>query len=199
MAATLSDRVNALFQREAWKDAEGILERALKKAPDDHWLLTQLGAALYEQRRYRDALRHLESSLAIVPDCPLTLWHLAGTLDALDRPTEAVDLYLRLVRSTVSPLDDPCWESVAWADSLKTDCVYRIGVCYQRLGHPWQAKNYFRTYLNLLSRGLSGTYPADVVSRRIRNLPTSDEDAASDVEWQSIVQPPAQLLRIHMV
>ena len=48
-------------------------------------------------------------SEAIVPDCPLTLWNLAGTLDALGKYVDAIRIYVRLLESDDSPETDPCW------------------------------------------------------------------------------------------
>lgn len=79
----ISKIINRLFELEKWGAARRLLEKDLKEDPTNHWVLTQLGATLYEQRRYRAALKLFQKSRAIVPGCPLTLWHLAGALDAL--------------------------------------------------------------------------------------------------------------------
>src|SRR6185437_5093524 len=61
----------------------------------------------------------------------------------------------------------PCWESKEWSDSLKTDCVYRLGVCCRHLGEDREAELWFRRYVNLLADGFSGTYSVrDVLAER---------------------------------
>src|SRR5581483_5579402 len=118
----------------ACAEARKLLAGELAKEPDHHWLLTQIGVTLYEQRRYAEALRRFVAALEIVADCPLTLWNLAGTLDAMGKPAAAIPIYSWLLESDRSPADDACWESREWTDALKTDCVYRLGVCLQHLG-----------------------------------------------------------------
>ncbi len=174
MAASTSNRtVDALLQQSEWEEARTLIERELSGQPDNHWLLTQLGVTYYEQGRYREALAPLLSSLEIVADCPLTLWNLAGTLDALGKTESAIPIYTWLLRSKKSPDDDPCWESAEWRDALKTDCVYRLGVCFKHLKRWESAEHCFRQYLNLLLAGMSGTYSFDDAALSIREIHTN--------------------------
>lgn len=163
-------RLNQLFQEEKWTDARKLLERELEKNPASHWLLTQLGVTLYEQRKYRDALEMFLASLRIVDDCPLTLWNLAGAMDALGNHAKAIKIYTWLVESKRTAKDDPCWESNQWTDSLKADCAYRLGVCFEHLGKKEQAEECYRHYLNLLATGIEGQYSVEDVLDRIRSL-----------------------------
>ena len=109
MVSTNSQRrIDAALRRGDWPQARQLLQLELKREPDNHWLLTQVGVTLYEERRYKSAMKQLAHSIRIVPDCPLTLWNLAGTLDALGRPEQAIPVYVRLIRSTTTASDDPC-------------------------------------------------------------------------------------------
>jgi tetratricopeptide (TPR) repeat protein len=170
MATRIGKQIDDLIQREQWDKARALIAKALVKEPDSHWLLTQLGETYYEQRDYKQALGLLLKSLDIVPDCPLTLWHLAGTLDALGYSSGALRLFTWLLRSKRTAADDPCWESTAWTDALKTDCVFRIGVCFQHLNRKDKATFYFRRYIDLLLAGAAGSYPIEDALRRIRQL-----------------------------
>src|SRR5262245_1195750 len=169
-ASASKSKIESLIEKGEWQAAQELLERELARHPDNHWLLTQLAVALYEQKRYKEALPSLLASLDLVPDCPLTLWNLAGTLDSLGKPKSALPIYSWLLASDKSADDDPCWESQEWTDSLKTDCVYRIGVCFQRLGKWQSAEHCFRQYINLLLAGMNGTYPIEDAARSIREL-----------------------------
>jgi len=162
--------IDQLIQEEAWDRARAVIERELQKEPNSHWLLTQLGETYYEQRQYKKALHLLLKSLDIVPDCPLTLWHLAGTLDALGDSSEALRLYAWILKSNRTPQDDPCWESKSWSDALKTDCVFRIAVCFRHLNHKDKAASCFQRYVVLLLAGAEGSYPIEAASRQIREL-----------------------------
>lgn len=163
--------IETLLREGAWEAARKQIERELKRQPDNHWLLTQLGVTYYEQGRYRESLTPLLDALRIVPDCPLTLWNVAGALDALGKPEVAVSIYTWLLRSNKSADDDPCWESAEWADFLKTDCVYRLGICFQHMGRRESAEHCFRQYINLIVAGMTGTYPIEDAARHIRELP----------------------------
>ena len=127
----------------------------------------------------------LLASFALVPDCPLTIWHLAGTLDALGKPADAVPLFTWLLRSTTDA--DPCWESPEWANTLKADCVYRLGVCFQHLERPADAERCFRKYLDLLLGGVNGTYTPENVTRRVRGLHASN-GAAVPPRWSAVAR-----------
>ena len=170
--AAAQDRANVetLLRQEKWAAARALIKQELAADPDNHWLLTQLGSTFYEQRRYREALEPLLAARAVVPDCPLALWHLAGTLDALGKPREASAIYTWLLRSDASPDDDPCWESAEWAAALKADCTFRLGVCARHSGRKAAAERYFRQYLNMLLAGATGLYSFDDTLRHIREL-----------------------------
>src|SRR5581483_9709101 len=172
----------------ACAEARKLLAGELAKEPDHHWLLTQIGVTLYEQRRYAEALRRFVAALEIVADCPLTLWNLAGTLDAMGKPAAAIPIYSWLLESDRSPADDPCWESREWTDALKTDCVYRLGVCLQHLGKKDAAAHGFRQYVNLLALGMTGSYPAADALRQIHNLHPRRAPGAVEGELRQVIR-----------
>ncbi len=186
-ARRLSSKINSLFCQCKWEQARNILEVARERSPRDHWVLTQLGVTFYEQHKYEDALKLFLASRDIVDNCPLTLWNHAGTLDALGKHTEAMQIYIWLLQSNKSPDDDPCWESKEWTDRLKTDCVYRLGVCFKHLGKKQEAEHCFRQYVNLLLEGVEGTYSIVDVTQQIQNLRVSSKRAPVRSELQRIL------------
>ncbi len=188
----LSEKINNLFHREQWEEARGILEREREKAPDSHWVLTQLGVTFYEQRLYSEALDLFLASQKIVPDCPLTLWNLAGALDSLGKHASAMRVYTWLLLNKKSPDDDPCWENKEWADALKADCVYRVGVCFQHMGKKRKAEHCYRQYLDLLSIGIEGLYSIDDVKRQMRDLHGDRKRGAVESEVRKAVSATLQ-------
>jgi tetratricopeptide (TPR) repeat protein len=174
-----SKRIADFFQEENWAEARALLKRELEKEPENHWLLTQLGVTYYEQQQYKAALKIFLESYKILDDCPLTLWNLAGTFDALGESKKAIAIYTWLLESAKSPADDPCWESKAWTDRLKTDCVFRLGVCFQKQGKRSVALDCFRQYLNLLSIGIDGMYTAEDALKRIHGLSDLHQEAGA--------------------
>jgi len=184
--ASFSDKINGLFAKEEWAKARPLLEAELLKRPDDHWVLTQLGVTFYEQRHYEESLKMFLKSKEIVPDCPLTLWNLAGAFDALGKHADAINLYTWIVECTKSPEGDPCWESKQWADALKTDSVYRLGVCFQNLGNSPAAEFCYRQHVDLVLAGLEGLYSIEDTRRRIQSLPSSNNGSVPDFELKKI-------------
>jgi tetratricopeptide (TPR) repeat protein len=184
---TISKTINDLFERCEWEQARRLLEKEREQDPNNHWVLTQLGVTFYEQKKYEEALKLLLASLKIVGDCPLTLWNLAGTLDALGNYTDAMQIYTWLLESDKTASEDPCWESKAWADSLKTDSVYRMGVCFQHLGKKTKAEHCYQQYLNLLLSGAEGVYSIEDVTRRIRSLRGDGKSGISPSKFRKAV------------
>ncbi len=162
--------VEILIAQEEWEEARKVIQAELAREPDNHWLMTQLGVTHYEQEDYREALKLFLSSLKIVGDCPLTLWNVAGALDAIGKLEVAIEIYTWLLKSKKSAEVDPCWESAEWTDALKTDCVYRLGVCFQHLEQGESAAHCFRQYVNLLLAGMNGSYPIEDAASHIRKL-----------------------------
>jgi len=192
----VGDRIDELLQRERWEEARALIENALKREPRSHWLLTQLGVTHYEQGQYKKALEVLLRSRFILPDCPLTLWNLAGTLDALGDPGAAIRLYTWLLQSTKTPEDDPCWESSKWTDALKTDCLFRLGLCFKHLHQDNLAAYCFRKYIDIFSLGSGGSYPIEEAQKHLRDSRQSTREAVEQelqeaAEWvrQSSSEP----------
>jgi tetratricopeptide (TPR) repeat protein len=175
----IGKQIDDLIDAERWDEARALIEKALQKEPESHWLLTQLGETYYEQVQYKKALEFLLRSRDIVPDCPLTLWHLANTLDALGDHGAAVRLYTWLLRSQKTVEEDPCWESEEWASALKTDCVYRLGLCFKHLGRADVAAYCLRKYIALQATGSEGSYPVEEAQKQLGELDESNRAAVA--------------------
>jgi len=70
--------------------AKRLAIRATKLAPNDPSTLDTLGWVCHKRREYPEALAALERSLALRPNSPTTLYHLALTLEATGKPNQAV-------------------------------------------------------------------------------------------------------------
>ncbi len=167
---SLTATIDMLFKKGRWPEARALLEKEREKQPSDHWVLTQLGVAFYEERHYREALQLFLASQKVVPDCPLTLWNLAGTLDALGNPVEAVRIYTWLLESRQTATADSCWESKEWTEALKADCVYRLAACFQQMGRAGTAAHCYRQYINILASGIQGLYSSNDAMQQIQKL-----------------------------
>jgi tetratricopeptide (TPR) repeat protein len=148
--------IERLVAADEWVGARRAIRRAMRRAPDDHWLLTRLGLTYYEQRRYSKALEVERRAARIAPHCPLVLWDLAGTLQMLGRLAEAEALYRRLIRRGASRLaTGPCGEGMRWAHGLVADCWYRLGEIQERRGQLAAARLAFAKHRALRRFGRS--------------------------------------------
>ena len=124
----LTKTLHRLFTQEALVEARTLIEKELVRDPESHWLLARLSTTFYEERQYEQALRQIERAYRLAPDCPLVLWDYAGTLDAVGRTAEAIELYGRLLGKGVEAVAyEECGEGISWAIALLTDCCFRLG------------------------------------------------------------------------
>lgn len=166
----LSATVNRLFAQDKWAEAQALLERALSEDPQDHWLLSRLSAALYEQRKYKKALDYARRAHDLAPDCPLVLWDLAGALDATGKAKEAANIYARLLRRGAARVAaDECGEGAAWARSLLTDCLYRLALYFEKR-RPAKARRCLQRYVTLRLLGVDSIYDLVDAQSRLRKL-----------------------------
>ena len=148
-----------LLERGDYVGAEALLRARLAKDPCNHWLLTRLGTALYEQRRYEEALRCHEDALALSARCPLVLWDLAGACQMLGRDADALRFYARLIRRGAARIaTDECGEGLALARGLVADCHFRSADSYWAMGRPRAARNALERHLRLRGPGCRSIY-----------------------------------------
>jgi tetratricopeptide (TPR) repeat protein len=168
------------WEQEDWAEARRRIRAALDQAPEDHWLITQLAMTHHEERRYDEALELNERAVQLAPRCPLVLWNQASILDMLGRTDEALDLWKRLL--TLGPeavARDECGEGLRWARSLLNDCLYRIGLCYQKKGNHDAALRWLYYHLGNRQRGIKSIYELKDVREKMRQSPARREGVLS--------------------
>jgi Flp pilus assembly protein TadD len=69
-------------------EAKGLIDQALKIAPDDYYIIDSLGWVLYRQGKTEEALKELQRAYAGRPDAEIAA-HLGEVLWVLGRRTEA--------------------------------------------------------------------------------------------------------------
>jgi tetratricopeptide (TPR) repeat protein len=168
--------LNRLFGQEQWAEARVVIEKELARDPDSHWLRARLSTTYYEERNYHRALEEIERAYRRAPDCPLVLWDYAGTLDAVGRTAEAIEIYGRLLGKGVEAVAyEECGEGVPWAIALLTDCCYRLGVCHEHLGNAAAAAKHFMAYLILrTSTNADSIYTLEEALTRLGRLPANE-------------------------
>jgi len=176
---TLSETINQLFAAERWAEARPLIEAELRKPgnENDHWLLTRLSTTYYEERQYQKALELVRQAEKIAPDCPLVLWDLAGTLDALDRPLEALKIYEKLIDDPDRIAEEECGEGRDWAVALSTDCLYRAAICLKHLGMSATAIQALAAYIRIRELGGGSIYSIqDALTELKKLVPTPPEE-----------------------
>jgi tetratricopeptide (TPR) repeat protein len=168
------------WEREDWAEARRLILAALDQAPEDHWLITQLAMTHYEERHYPEALELNERAMRLAPRCPLVLWNQASVLDMLGRTDEALALWNRLLkRGPEAVARDECGEGLRWARSLLNDCLYRIGLCYQKKGDHDAALRWLYYHLGNRQRGIKSLYGLKEVREKVRQSPTHRAEVLS--------------------
>lgn len=165
------NKIENLIQKEKWVEARRAILKDLKKDPKNHWLLTRLSLAYYEQRKYLMALETSKKALKISPTCPLVLWDYAGSLEMTNKEGKAIEIWKKLVRTTPS---EGCWENKSWTLSLKNDCFYRLAKNYKYIGKPKKALFYLKKYRKHRQQGIKSIYgSADIKRVMNKNRTTS--------------------------
>jgi len=76
------------------KQAEGMIRKAVKAEPNNAAYLDSLGWVLYMQKRYKEALPHLEKATKLPNGGDATIWdHLGDCYDKLGRKNDAVNAW----------------------------------------------------------------------------------------------------------
>lgn len=94
------DKENAeqLFKDGQYVQAENIYLQALKKNPNDSFILNRLGLIYIEQERYVDAEESLETAYQINPKSNLIMHNYSYTLIKLKKFDLAIDILLKLLK-----------------------------------------------------------------------------------------------------
>jgi predicted Zn-dependent protease len=136
-----SDRINRLFELNRYATIERLVRRELAKAPRDHWLLSRLSSAVYEQRRYAEALSLARRAQRIAPYCPMVLWDLAGAHDMLGQEERAIAIWHGLIRRGVERLaTEECGEGRRDARVLVANCWFRLAKMEAQRGRAVMAR-----------------------------------------------------------
>lgn len=167
------NNVEDLFRRGKWKSARRQIERELRLAPNDHWLLTRLGTTYYEDGEYKRALRISQRAVRLAPKCPLVLWDYACSLDMVSRHQEAIALWKRLLRRGVKAVAyGEHGEGIRWSRSLLNDCRYRIALSYRKQGMLNISLRYLRRHIAERGQGTPSIYGLADAKRELARLLT---------------------------
>jgi tetratricopeptide (TPR) repeat protein len=163
--------IEALIARRQWTRARHLIQEGLVFHPTDHWLWLNLGLTYYEQKSYEKALKCSEYAVQLQPDCPLALWHYAGTLAMTGNENSALAIWTTLLNRDLEDIaDGDHGEGMDWALQLVNDVHFRMGRCYQWLGHKDLARQSFQKYLHNRQHGVSSIYDVKTAEKNLAEL-----------------------------
>jgi tetratricopeptide (TPR) repeat protein len=151
--------IEKLVNQKKWAPARRSIQDELLVSPTDHWLWMTMSLTYYEQRQYEKALECAKRAVELQSDCPLALWHLAGSYYMCGREEAAVSLWTILLDMDVEKVAyGECGEGMDWALQLLNDVHYRIARYYQHKADWTSARKSFEKYLHNRRHGVGSIY-----------------------------------------
>ena len=142
-----------------WKKARSLIQDELIYKPMDHWLWMHLGLTYHEERDYEKAVHCSKRAVQLAPNCPLALWHYAGSLEMAGRGASALPIWVMLLTMDIEEVAyGDHGEGMDWALQLLNDVHYRMGRYYQRMGNKDLAIESYRKYLHNRAHGVGSIY-----------------------------------------
>ena len=118
-----------------------------------------LSLTFYEQKKYEKALQCSKRAVELQADCPLALWHYAGSLYMTGREDAALAIWTILRDMDLEDVAyGECGEGMDWAMQLINDVHYRIGRYYQWKKDAERACVSFKKYLHNRDHGVGSIY-----------------------------------------
>jgi tetratricopeptide (TPR) repeat protein len=151
--------------------ARSLIQEELISAPTDHWLWATLSLTYYEEKKYEKALECSKRAVQSEPECPLALWHYAGSLYMAGRPSSALTIWTMLLDKDLDEIaNGEHGEGMDWALRLVNDVLYRVGSYYQWVGTNELARGYFLKHLQDREHGVASTYDLDDVTLNLERV-----------------------------
>ena len=151
--------IERVLAEKKWKHARSLIQEELLFQPMDHWLWMHLGLTYHEQHEYEKAVECSKRAVQLAPNCPLALWHYAGSLEMAGEGAFALPIWIMLLRMDVEEVAyGDHGEGMDWALQLLNDVHYRIGRYYQRIGQKELAKESLGKYLHNRAHGVGSIY-----------------------------------------
>jgi len=163
--------IEIYYEQEKWSKAKHLLLQVLRESPGDIWFLAILSSIYYEEKNYKKAYTTIKKAMKLEPEEPLVMWHYTGSLDSLNRPKDAIQVYKKIINKGVNKIAFiDTTEGIRWARSLINDCMYRIGLCYKDVGNPKQAKIWLKKHIENRRPGIPSIYTLREVKKELSEL-----------------------------
>ncbi|MGP1346279.1 MAG: tetratricopeptide repeat protein [Phycisphaerales bacterium] len=167
------ERFDRLNRAGRYAGAERMIRRAMIESggSDSHWLLAQLAWYCTRDGRLAESGRHLARAHALAPRCPLVRLERAQLAQARGLWDQAIRGYRSLIACPVERLAfGPCGEGLRHAQSMRLDCCFHIGECYEDSGRPAIARRWYTRHLSKRRAGLPSVYERTTVVRALRGV-----------------------------
>lgn len=126
-----------------WEQAVSYYQQALEEIPDHPQAITSLALALYEQKRYDEALTYYERSAQLNPNDAVSFEKISRIYEktgqfkkAVENSMQAAELYLK-ARDVDKTIEN--WKRVAFLEPDNLTSRSRLATIYDRLGRKAEA------------------------------------------------------------
>lgn len=133
VAVLIACAVRSWFQLEYWKDSRTLYAHAIDVDESNYRAHTLLGGVLLEKGDYEQALKSMQSAVAIEPDAPESLTGLGTALIQLERFGEAVGHLTKAVQ----------------IDPKRYGSYVQLGEALYKNGQPDQAVKVYQTAISI--------------------------------------------------
>jgi tetratricopeptide (TPR) repeat protein len=164
-------RIERCLAEKNWKEARSFIQDELLFQPMDHWLWMTLGLTYHEEQEYEKAVQCSKRAVQLAPNCPLALWHYAGSMDMAGDGSFALPIWMMLLRMEIEEVAyGEHGEGMDWALQLLNDVHYRMGRYYQRIGKNELAKESFQKHLHNRAHGVGSIYDLHKVEQDLAQV-----------------------------
>lgn len=169
-------KISRLIKNNQYKEAVALIRKEIRRYPTSHWLHACLSTSLYEQRKYKEAVKAARQAVALRKKdgggrCPLSMWYLATALDMDKQPDEALAVFHELLKWGMKAAHGICGEGEQWTKAVLNDCRYRIALIY------WQdkkdhktARKWAKLHLRQRAPGVKSIYPKANILRDLKTI-----------------------------
>ena len=167
----ISQQVNLYFETDNNEAAQELLLSSIKKFPNEHLFFAQLSVINYELGDDKNAIEYAEKALKIKPNCQLAQNYYAVALQATDKDTQAIEIWLSLLNRSIKDLAfNDCGEGIRNAKSLQNDIRFNLGVSYFAIDNKEKAKFYFNEHLKNRKQGQFSNFTQKNVIEYLKDL-----------------------------
>ncbi len=162
-----------------WYKAAALYRQALEEFPEDPQALTSLGLALYEQKKYEEALTYYQQAAKISKEDPIPMEKVAELLEKLGNELNAARTYLRAAelylknREVIKALEN--WNQVIQLDPDNITAHTRLAGVYERIGESQRAASEYLAVAGLAQHAGDMERAVRSVNQALQIMPNHSE------------------------